>query len=88
MGLVHPNTMVNDLNDAVEEAVALSFKLKRTKAPGNKIPRDIREAMKRKDSLSKQYKVTKCWRKLISIQKEIKELDLKLKDSYTATRDK
>ena len=86
--MIHPNLMVNDLNYAIEEAVSFTFKEKKKTTPGNKIPRLIHDLMRRKEATSRQYKSTKCWKNLLELRAELKEIDSKLSVSYAESRDK
>ena len=87
-GMTHPNIMVCQLNEAIEDAVKTSFSLKKVKTPGNRIPKWVRDLMVKKKSLSKQYNTTKCWIRLKEIKEEIKVIDHKLKESYDEVRDR
>ena len=78
--------MVDQLNEAIEDSVQDSFSLKKTKVPGNKIPKWIRDMMSKKKALSKRYLTTNSWIKQIEIRKEIKILDQQLKESYEKVR--
>ena len=87
-GLTHPNIMVGQLNEAIEEAVKTSFSLKKAKKPGNMIPKWVRDLMSKKKSLSKQYNTTKSWIRLKEIREEIKVIYHRLKESYEEVRDR
>ena len=88
---------VNKFYDLLETTTAMIFQKKKafednvdleTKEKGNKIPKKIRQLMKRKKKVSGQVLSSKSWQKNYRKMEELKTIEEELDESYKANRKK
>ena len=88
---------MNKFYDLLETTTAMIFQKKKafednvdleTKEKGNKIPKKIRQLMKRKKKVSGQVLSSKSWQKNYRKMEELKTIEEELDESYKANRKK
>lgn len=72
----------------LQEGVKTVFVRKVKKLRGNRIPKLVGKLQRKRKQLSDKLRRTKCWRKLVSLQDELRVIEVKLKKMYEKDRDK